>query len=319
MKPEVRSAIVQAANENGIDPAYALAVAERESSGNPNAKSSKSIYGLFQMRGALREKYGAGDSADPLTQARAWAAFTKDLKKEMLPHLGREPTDRELYLGHHFGGARAARMIAGKIDPGADVADVFSPNELAINPHIGKAGTVGRLTSTIQADIGRRQAKHGGAQPAGMSVFPPSNEAAKSNKPDFSQYGQPVAGAPASVTAAPSPAAEKRPPPEPVDFSEFGQAVDPAPPLPPMLAAPAATGPAGPAPAAFAPTGAPAAVDATKRAPSAPDQVPDATKQAADATPLPFDARPVAHMENVAPRLGFRPGTEIDLAELGVA
>ena len=176
----IREAIVKAAKDSGQDPAYALAVAGRESSFDPNAKNSKSIYGLFQMSGGLRSKYGVGDSSDPETQARGFLAFTNDLRGEMAAKLGRDPSPPETYLGHYFGGTRAARMLKG--DPNTPVQDLFTPNELAQNPNLARAGTAGNAIGSITRDIQRRMGGDKGAEPkadAGMS-------------PDFAQFGQPV-------------------------------------------------------------------------------------------------------------------------------
>lgn len=199
----IQQAIVRAAQESGIDPATALAFAERESSFNPGARSSKTIRGLFQMRGDLRGKYGVGDTDDPYEQAAGWGRFAGDLRKEMSGGMGRDPNDAELYLGHHFGGRRAVRMLS-KLDPGTSVGEVFTPYELSINPHIVKAGTIGALTSSTMGDIDRRRAKYGGQttladfssfgdlvpdqQPAGRTRAPRMAAAA----PDFSQFGTPV-------------------------------------------------------------------------------------------------------------------------------
>ena len=64
------------------------------------------------------------------TQAQGWAAFFKDNKGEMARVLGRDPTDAEGYLGHHFGSVRAARMM--KMDPNTPVDEVFTPQEMAM-------------------------------------------------------------------------------------------------------------------------------------------------------------------------------------------
>lgn len=170
---EVRSAIERAAAEARVSPAYALAVAGRESNFDPNAKASKSIFGLFQMSGDLRKRYGSGDSADPYDQAKAFMAFTKDLRDDVGAGLGREPTDPETYLGHHFGAARAARVIA-RTPPDTPVSDIFTPNEMAQNPHFAQAGTAGALTKSITADIEKRLGQH----------QQPSRE-------DFAKFGQP--------------------------------------------------------------------------------------------------------------------------------
>lgn len=168
MTPQVEAAITQAANEAGIDPAFALATADRESRGgeDPNTyKPHGSIYGLFQMSGPLRQKYGIGNSTDPYTQAKGWAAFMNDTRGQLAKTLGRAPTDQELYLAHYFGAGRAGRLIGGNIPPTADVRDVFTPQELAQNPEIAKAGTVGALMSSVNDNMATRMAAFN--QPAG--------------------------------------------------------------------------------------------------------------------------------------------------------
>jgi hypothetical protein len=198
MSAAERAAILRAAAEEGIPPSLALAIADRESGFNPRARNSKTIRGMYQMKGDLRSKYGVGDSDDPYAQAKGWGAFIKDVKKEMAGPLGRDPSDTETYLGHHFGGVRAGRMLG--MDPNTPVDTVFTPREMRENPHFAKAGTVGALNSSIMADIGRRQAKFG------------------AEVPDFASFGEPVETA--SAGPAISPAVTGGPGP---DFSSFGQ------------------------------------------------------------------------------------------------
>lgn len=157
---QIEAAIVRAAQEEGIDPATALAWASRESSFNPRARASKSIYGLFQMSGALRRQYGIGDTNDPYEQTKGFARYYRGLKDEMKRTLGRDPSDTEAYLGHHFGGKRGARTLG--MDPNTPVSAVFTPYERSLNPHFDRAGTIGRLTGSINSDIDRRYAKFGG-------------------------------------------------------------------------------------------------------------------------------------------------------------
>lgn len=175
MTPQ-QEAIVRAAQEQGVDPAFALAVASRESNFNPTARASKTIRGMFQMRGDLRNQYGVGDSIDPYQQAKGWGSFIGGVKKDMAGTLGRDPTDEEAYLGHHFGAKRAARMI--DMDPSTPVDAVFTPQEMSLNPHFAKAGTVGNLNSSVMADIDSRKSQFGG------QIAPP---------PDLSSLGEPVA------------------------------------------------------------------------------------------------------------------------------
>ncbi len=223
MTPQVQDAITSAANQAGIDPAFALAVADRESNGNPDAHASRTMYGLYQMSGANRAQYG-GSSEDPGDQAQAGMRFYADAKKDMASRLGRDPTNQELYLGGYFGPARAARMISGQVAPSTDVRDVFTPQELAANPNIGKARTVGALMSSVEDDIGRREAnfgnKNGGNNPviAGQS---PANAG-----PNFAAFGVGANGdAPrgqaAGLTYKSAPMVTT---PQPVDFAAFGEA-----------------------------------------------------------------------------------------------
>ena len=177
MRPEIRAAIVQAAQEEGVDPSFALAVAERESSGDPRARNSKSIRGLFQMMGTHRGRYGIGDSDDPYTQAKGWARVIKDEKAASSRVAGRDISDTESYASHHFGSGRAGRMF--KMDPSTPVDEIFTRREMSENPHFSKAGTVGNLLSEVTGDIDRRRSKFGGAG---------------GGPADFSQFGEPVEG-----------------------------------------------------------------------------------------------------------------------------
>jgi Transglycosylase SLT domain len=166
---DIFDTIANVAAQNGIDPAFALAVAERESSFNPNAHASKTIDGLFQMSSGLRQQYGIGNSKDPAVQTQGWSSFINDAKGQLRNSLGREPTNGELYLAHYWGPQRAASVINGAHSD-LSPADVFTPRELAENPNLAKGKTVGGLASNIINDIDRRTAKFGG-QSGSLSAF----------------------------------------------------------------------------------------------------------------------------------------------------
>jgi Transglycosylase SLT domain len=186
MTPDVYNAIVSAAQQYGIDPYTALAIADRESSGSVTAGSGSpysSAFGLFQMLKGERAKYG-GSSTDPYEQASAWGQYIQGTRNEMAQVLGRDPTGDELYLGHYFGGTRAARMVTGQIPPTTPVTDVFSPTELAANPNITRAGYTGPLASSIQNDIMRRTQAYGGQ---GSS---PVTGSTQSQPGQFDAYGE---------------------------------------------------------------------------------------------------------------------------------
>lgn len=213
-----QEAIVQAAKEAGENPAYALAVAERESSFKPTAHSSKTIHGLYQMRGDLRQKYGVGDSEDPLDQARGWMRSLPDIRSDMKSVLGRDPTDQEAYLGHHYGAKRAARTL--KMDPSMPTDAIFTPQEMGSNPHFARAGTIGNLNGSVMGDIDKRMARFGGSpsspastEPADLSSLgkPVSSyldtmslsQGGASRAPDLSSLGDPVEQTPAQAAPAP--------------------------------------------------------------------------------------------------------------------
>jgi hypothetical protein len=210
VSPDVYNAIVQMAQANGIDPAYALAIAQRESDFNVHGSSGSpysSAYGLFQLLKGERAQYG-GSSSDPVEQANAWGRYIQPTRDTMETILGRDPSGSELYLGHYFGPSRAARMVNGQIPQDTPVEDVFSRKELAANPNIRRAGTVGRLTSSIQADVDRRAQRFGANPSAGLPDFsqygeevPGQEDQAKTwvatnhySRPDLSQYGEEVPG-----------------------------------------------------------------------------------------------------------------------------
>lgn len=248
MPADIQQVIIQEARSHGLDPTYALAVAERESDFDPNAKASKTIRGIFQMTGQLRDKYGQGDSTDPATQTRAFAAYSKDLKADMGRRLGREPSNNELYLAHHFGPSRAARMSSGQIAGNTPVDQVFTPTEMAVNPHFARAGTTGALTSGINADMDKRSARFGklvGDQPprppadipAAAGAAPLPGVAAGSAAPPPSAALPGVAPAPAANAPATAP------PPQGLPGVAPGAAPDPiqSPPTPTQPPVPATT------------------------------------------------------------------------------
>ncbi len=185
--PQIEAAIRTTAARHGIDPSLMMAIAERESSFKPTSGSGSpysSAFGLYQLLRGERAKYG-GNSTDPEEQAEAWANYIQPTRREMAGVLGRDPSGPETYLGHYFGGVRAARMLTS-MHPDTPVDAVFTPRELAANPNIGRAGTVGALTGSVLGDIGRRQQKFGGG---GAPAFGQASTG-QASLPDFSEYAQ---------------------------------------------------------------------------------------------------------------------------------
>jgi hypothetical protein len=203
---DTADAITRAATEDNIDPAFALAVANRESAQNglmfdPNARASKSIYGIFQMSGPLRSQWGSGNSSDAYTQAKGWTGFINDQKQQLQQRLGRDPTDPELYLAHYWGTSRAAKIINGQTPADTPVQDVFTPQELRGNPNLVKLGTVGNAANDITADITQRYAKFGGTSPWASSQLAatPGGTGGGGGAPGTDYFGPSGAQSPASA------------------------------------------------------------------------------------------------------------------------
>ena len=70
---DVQQIIVAAATEFGVDPSYMLAIAECESTFNPNAYHPAGYHGLFQFDYTTWGEFGYGSIYDPVAQARTTA------------------------------------------------------------------------------------------------------------------------------------------------------------------------------------------------------------------------------------------------------
>lgn len=220
MAEGIRDIIRRVADEEGIDPNYALAVADRESSFDPHARASKTIHGLFQMSGGLRNKYGIGNSTDPETQTRGWAAFHHDLQDEMRQSLGRNPTNSETYLGHYWGSSRAAHVLSGR-HGGLSTRDLFTPYELSLNPELARAGSASSAAANIMGDIGRRQRRQGdsgGRDTVDFAAF------GQPEQVDFAQFGQAQSADGGGKPPAPRPGAR---PGQEIDLSQFAKPPQP--------------------------------------------------------------------------------------------
>ena len=158
----VTGAIRGAAQATGTSFSYLLATAKIESGLDPNmTMTSSSATGLFQFidqtwLGTLKQAgpafgYGAYANAisrnasghyvvqdpqmrreimrlrnDPAANATMAGAFTQQNAALLTQHIGRRPTDGELYIAHFFGPGGAAKLIqASSSQPQATAADMF--------------------------------------------------------------------------------------------------------------------------------------------------------------------------------------------------
>jgi Transglycosylase SLT domain len=138
-------AVVRAAEKTGVDPAYLMALADKESSFRPQVKAdSSSAQGLFQFiestwlqtLRAHGAKHGFAAAAEAITvvagkytvdpERRDWVLglrcdpylasvmageLVRDHRERLIKETDRAPTEGELYLAHFLGPNGAARLI----------------------------------------------------------------------------------------------------------------------------------------------------------------------------------------------------------------
>jgi hypothetical protein len=214
VRESVEGAIRRAADATGVDFAFLMRTASRESAFNPRARAAtSSAAGLFQFveqtwlatlhRHGARHGYAAASAAieagadgryrvrDPAARAavldlrfdpRAASAMAAELTASNAAYLrgriGRDPTSGELYVAHFLGPAGAAGLIeAAASRPGAPAASLF-PEAAAANRSIfrreGRAATVAEVYANLT----------GGASDRPVSIAPEVGRDAELS-PDF--------------------------------------------------------------------------------------------------------------------------------------
>jgi hypothetical protein len=118
--------IASLAEKHGVDPTYAVTIAQIESKMNPAAKNKRSSAGgLFQFINSTWKGFGAGgDRFDPDHATAALSRLTTQNQAQLKSSLGREATPGELYLAHQQGAGGAARLLKS---PEKNVVDVLLP------------------------------------------------------------------------------------------------------------------------------------------------------------------------------------------------
>jgi hypothetical protein len=148
MSDDIKRTIVEAAAKFNLSPTTRLAIANRESRFDPNARNpNSSAGGVFQIIDGtwanLMAKYGKAVGVAPDATrfdvksasllASALAAENKVAIKTMT---GKDATEGEIYAAHFLGGRQAVNLILAKDNkPDAPAAALF-PAEAASNPTI---------------------------------------------------------------------------------------------------------------------------------------------------------------------------------------
>lgn len=144
----VEAAIAKGASVSGINYGYMMAMADQESSFNPNAKApTSSASGLYQFTdstwGDMVKKYGsqtgitAADKTDPEAQAIMAGLYAKENAKVIARATGKaadQVTNTELYMGHFLGGGGASKFLTA--DGDATAATIAGAKSAAANRNV---------------------------------------------------------------------------------------------------------------------------------------------------------------------------------------
>ncbi len=117
VKGQARTAIIQEANKQGIDPQLAVMTAHLESSLNPAAAAGgdQTSKGLFGMRKAERREMGLDENASVEQQAAAGVAFIKK-NMEAMKAAGIPVTPLTVYMTHFQGLGGAKKIMTAPAD-----------------------------------------------------------------------------------------------------------------------------------------------------------------------------------------------------------
>lgn len=157
----VVAAIKRASDMTGVDFGYLMAMAEKESSFNPNAQApTSSAKGLFQFTDSTwegtRKKYpqygiGPNDQFDPEKNALMGALLTKENQSTLQRYGISNPSPADLYLAHFAGPSGAAKLINAPDD--ANAAALIGDKAANANKSVfyanGQPKTVAQVTGTF--------------------------------------------------------------------------------------------------------------------------------------------------------------------------
>lgn len=200
--------IAEAAQRNGVDPSWALALSTNESGGDPTAQNpNASAHGLFQMIDSTWQAYApeGADRNDPAAQAEAGTRFMADVQRQLTQTLGRPPELWEQASAHFLGPAGAAPMLT--LDPATPFRQALVQGSgergaamaLEANPNLQGLQTVGDFRDLMRGYADRGLSRVGGSPAASQPSQPdgPNMQAligAMSN-PALPPQAQQIAGA----------------------------------------------------------------------------------------------------------------------------
>jgi hypothetical protein len=115
---------IEQATAHGVDPLTILTIGQIESGWNPNAKASKTIFGLYQISAALRKELGIPEhlKGDPALQTEGIIRLVKAYQENLINNKI-EVSPVTTWASHFLG--RAGVVAFWNADPNADAYQVF--------------------------------------------------------------------------------------------------------------------------------------------------------------------------------------------------
>lgn len=153
---DIAQLIKQRAQERGVDPETALAIAKAESGLRTQIKNpDSSAHGLFQIVDDTWKQYG-GDfkkRKDVNENIRIGLEIQADNQAKLASTLGRAPQPGELYAAHFFGLA-GARRVLGAADYNAPISSVVSKRVMRDNADLLEGKTIGQALGALSQKVG---------------------------------------------------------------------------------------------------------------------------------------------------------------------
>ncbi|MFM5095029.1 transglycosylase SLT domain-containing protein [Aeromonas rivipollensis] len=115
------------ANPGGMED-YLVASAQMESGVDPTARNKSGAAGAYQFMPDTAAQYGLQNPYDPVQSTQAMIRFTQDNAKQFKQTMGRDATDREMYLMHQQGAGGATSLLR---NPNANAAQALGKNGMS--------------------------------------------------------------------------------------------------------------------------------------------------------------------------------------------
>lgn len=130
------------------DPAYGMALVDKESSWNPGAESPTHAKGIVQFLDSTAAEYGVRNPYDPLDSLKGEARYRQNSARQLQAH-NIPPSPAALYLAHQQGWAGAVRLLR---NPNAPAVSVVGEEAIRVNGG-NRNMTAGQFANMVTNDF----------------------------------------------------------------------------------------------------------------------------------------------------------------------